>query len=415
MDLKDKEDEVLYTSMYVRRQVIAHFLGSYASFKGRVKDFVSNEYGRIDSQEGPFSLRTWCEHMLKDKTYCDAMFILLLGSLFGCRITVLRSDNLHEMRFRHHKKLADSEFVFLFNCSPLGGHYSPCLKGGVGLQYLTMECNGVRCSNLYNKDTDMIERIERRDRIWDPDEGEPEPEPQKAPSGSKEPVSEKVLVDKKEYKELKEKAATLDKVLMLLKGQGVSGTVKPTGHHEDEGQGSHKGQKKRRVSKEFEEVEKMPEYESGDVVCKSCNKKCKTHNALKSHIEQFHKGDFLYTCHICGKGLNTQEGMKAHKMAHEPEEKRWKCKKGCAVTFGSKKGELNHYKYKHSDKVQVFTCDFCKKDTFKSKGNLSEHIMGCKSNPGRKEIFCDVKGCNKGGFYLPKKLNEHKRDVHGWQ
>ena len=51
--------------------------------------------------------------MLNDKTYCDAMFILLLGSLFGCRITVLRSDNLHEMRFRHHKKLADSEFVFL--------------------------------------------------------------------------------------------------------------------------------------------------------------------------------------------------------------------------------------------------------------------------------------------------------------
>ena len=41
--------------------------------------------------------------------------------------------------------------------------------------------------------------------------------------------------------------------------------------------------------------------------------------------------------------------------------------------------------------------------------------MGCKSNPGRKEIFCDVKGCNKGGFYLPKKLNEHKRGVHGWQ
>ena len=78
-------------------------------------------------------------------------------------------------------------------------------------------------------------------------------------------------------------------------------------------------------------------------MCKSCNKKCKTHNALKSHIEQFHKGDFLDTCHICGKGLNTQEGMKAHKMAHEPEEKRWKCKKGCAVTFGSKKGELNHY------------------------------------------------------------------------
>ena len=49
MELADDEDKVLYTSMYVRRQVIAHFLGSYESFKDRVRDFVRNEYGRIDS------------------------------------------------------------------------------------------------------------------------------------------------------------------------------------------------------------------------------------------------------------------------------------------------------------------------------------------------------------------------------
>ena len=82
-----------------------------------------------------------------------------------------------------------------------------------------------------------------------------------------------------------------------------------------------------------------------------------------------------------------------------------------------KKSQSNHMKYKHGGSNKVFTCDFCKKDTFKSKGNLSEHIIGCKSNPGRIEIMlrvvCDVKGCHKGAFYLPKKLNEHKRDVHG--
>ena len=414
MKLADDQDSVLYTSTYIRRQVIAHFLGSYDMYKDRVSDFVCNEYGRIDSQEGPFSLKSWCEHILKDKTYCDAMVIGLLASVFGCRITVVRSDNLTEMRFRHNKPLENSEFVFLYNCSPLGGHYSACLKGGEGLEYLTMECEQVRVSTLYDREVDLIERIERRDRIWDPDNGSDPVQP----SGSQDPDCPKVLVDNEEYKELKQKAATLDKILMLLKGQKMSGIVKPTGlspgETQDEGQGSRKGQKKRRIEREFEEVEKLPEVQSGDVMCKTCNKKCKTPNALKLHIEQFHKSDFLYTCHLCGKGINTQEGITAHKLAHEPDEKRLKCPAGCDVTFGSKKSQSNHMKYKHGGSNKVFTCDFCK-DTFKSKGNLSKHIMGCKSNPGRIEIFCDVKGCHKGGFYLPKKLNEHKRDVHGWQ
>ena len=62
MKLADDQDSVLYTSTYIRRQVIAHFLGSYDMYKDRVSDFVCNEYGRIDSQEGPFSLKSWCEH-----------------------------------------------------------------------------------------------------------------------------------------------------------------------------------------------------------------------------------------------------------------------------------------------------------------------------------------------------------------
>ena len=67
--------------------------------------------------------------------------------------------------------MEDSEFVFLYNCSPLGGHYSACLKGGEGLEYLTMECEQVRVSTLYDREVDLIERIERRDKIWDPDNG----------------------------------------------------------------------------------------------------------------------------------------------------------------------------------------------------------------------------------------------------
>ena len=114
----------------------------------------------------------------------------------------------------------------------------------------------------------------------------------------------------------------------------------------------------------------------------------------------FHKGDFLYTCNECGNGINTQEGITAHKMAHKPDEERWPCPRGCDVTFGSKKAQANHVKQKHSGLSQKFACEFCKKDTYKSKGNLQEQIMGCKDNPNRIELFCDVKGCHKGGFLL---------------
>ena len=309
----------------------------------------------------------------------------------------------------------------MFNCSPLGGHYTPCIKTGEGnLEFLLLECETVAISRLYKKDEDLIEHIERRDSVWEPeDTGD---DKQGSEEGSevkqKDQSSDKVTIERKEYNELKKKSATLDKVLLLLKGQSV-GIVKPTGagvrQREDEGQGSRKGQKKRRVEREFEEVEKIPEYQTGDVVCTTCHKKCKSSNALKLHIEMFHKGDFLYTCNECGKGINTQEGITAHKMAHKPDAERWPCPRGCDVTFGSKKAQANHVKQKHSGLSQKFACEFCKKDTYKSKGNLQEHIMGCKDNPNRIELFCDVKGCHKGGFYLPKKVNEHKHDMHGWQ
>ena len=66
---------------------------------------------------------------------------------------------------------------------------------------------------MYDREVDLIERIERRDRIWDPDNGSDPVQP----SGSQDPDCPKVLVDKEEYKELKQKAATLDKILMLLR------------------------------------------------------------------------------------------------------------------------------------------------------------------------------------------------------
>ena len=136
-------------------------------------------------------------------------------------------------------------------------------------------------SRLYKKDEDLIEHIERRDSVWEPEDTGDDKEGNEEGSGgkTKDLNSDKVTIERKKYNELKKKSATLDKVLLLLKGQSV-GIVKPTGvgirQREDEGQGSKKGQKKRRVEREFEEVEKILEYHTGDVVCTTCHKKCKS-------------------------------------------------------------------------------------------------------------------------------------------
>ena len=68
---KTEDDDMLYTGMYLRRQVIRHFLVNFERFKEEITKDIKMEYGRIDSEEGPFSVKQWCQYILTDKSYCD--------------------------------------------------------------------------------------------------------------------------------------------------------------------------------------------------------------------------------------------------------------------------------------------------------------------------------------------------------
>ena len=72
-----------------------------------------------------------------------------------------------------------------------------------------------------------------------------------------------------------------------------------------------------------------------------------------------------------------------------------------------------HFKEQHRD-PKIFSCTECQKQ-FGSKGNLQQHWEGCPQNPGRVAKYCPIENCKKGPYYLDKKLQEHKRDVHGFQ
>ena len=171
--------------------------------------------------------------------------------------------------------------------------------------------------------------------------------------------------------------------------------------------------KKRRVEGVFQKPSDVPEYTVGDTLCK-CGHKGKTTHALKLHIMKIHKGGYLYYCEICNKGFTQRDGYNTHKLVHAPENEKISCThKDCDVKFVSKRTLNAHSKTQHGDR-RFFVCSHCTK-TYSTRGILSEHVKGCKQNPHKVALFCDL--CPQGrspAFYLAKRVMEDKRDIHGW-
>ena len=76
-----------------------------------------------------------------------------------------------------------------------------------------------------------------------------------------------------------------------------------------------------------------------------------------------------------------------------------------------------HMKEQHPTEEQKkllanIKCQYCSKK-FKTKYNRNEHELGCARNKDRVELICKV--CDLGGFYVNKRVLEHKRKYYGWE
>ena len=407
-----EDDDMLYTQMYLRHQVICHLLTNFDAFYDEISKDIKYEYGRIDSEEGPFSMKMWCEYILQDKNYCDSIFLKLVASMWGLRVTIVRTDNCAELKFRHDMKLDDADLCLLYNGVPVKGHYTGLIKVGKGLSTYKLNCKEVKRSQNYNRQMDVMERLERKDVVGGDLAELIIPDP---PAGT--PSEDTVTITKKEYKMLVEKSKQLDIIKKVLGGSSVNvggdggdGTKRKVA---DEGQGSQKGQKKRRVEVKFMGGEKVKDVQVGDTHCQPCNMDFPTTKSLRSHNEKCHEGKVLYQCSECAKGFMSKEGIEKHKLQHGDKKDMIPCKEpGCTVTFARKQSLKKHMKSKHGPGAgKKYNCSYCNKEV-SSVDNKKAHEMGCKENKDRKELFCGL--CNKGGFYLPKHVMEHKRDEHGF-
>ena len=169
------------------------------------------------------------------------------------------------------------------------------------------------------------------------------------------------------------------------------------------------------IEKEFPDA--FEEYEKTDTFCRLCEEELDTHENLVRHNMRIHKNQSNYSCRECGKTFLTSEGHRLHVDGHNSAKRISYEEETCPKTFGSKLALKAHMKLKHCDNPKPrVECKFkdrgCKK-TFAAKGNMAEHCFKCKFNPaGMKEYKCEI--CKTGGFFMPKRMLEHKRKVHGW-
>ena len=528
----------LYTQIYLRRSVIRHLIANWKVLGEEITEDIRMLYGRPDSElndkpllkrkgkgknrmdEYGFTVKEWCEFMIKDKSWCDAIFIKLIASMWGCKISVLRADNLNAVTYRYEGHFKDAEIRLLYNGNPTKGHYSPIGECEKNLNYTSNDINAVVFTRNYRKRIDLDERLKRCDSIWNLDNEkkiftkkrgynfvEEDKEDERDDSKNKKDgekgkmllEDDEMVVKKKEFNEMKKKIRDLEKrveelekddetegqkrVIMhdneiLIKtehynslnkrcldlekeveelkgGEGmvivedknikalegeiehvrknlsllaqgkeleVELTARPTPRKRRSSQGDEPPSKlvSKMVAQKTPEVEKdMPEeqptYEKDDTVCKICDIDQESHERLIKHNKKYHENKSYFTCNDCGKGFITSDGYRRHMEGHSLS-KRLKCTfPDCTKTFTSTLTRKAHFKNVHMVKGPRIPCKFkdegCTKD-FSTKGIMQEHSFKCTKNPDVKELKCDL--CGMGGFYMPKRVLQHKRKCHGW-
>ena len=184
--------------------------------------------------------------MSNDKVEGDGIMIQLIASMWGCRISIVRSNCCKEVRFRHEKKLDCSDFIFLYNCCPGNdGHYSAVMR----TDKMMIIGGTLKRFRNFNYQLDLKERRNRGEGLVD-----------LVGSG------DYVMVKSEDFKEFKFKARQYDHVKSIME------ETEETQSEFVQSQG-----RKRQLG------EDIPDAVEGEKACEKCHKKFKTTGSYQKH------------------------------------------------------------------------------------------------------------------------------------
>lgn len=136
--------------------------------------------------------------------------------------------------------------------------------------------------------------------------------------------------------------------------------------------------------------------------CTLCDKSFSRKYRLKDHMA-VHTGEYRFKCAICEKGFNHMLKFNRHKTIHQKK----KCE-DCSKEFEKWSELVSHRRTAHQN--TEFKCEICNRN-FCTKVNLKIHAGVHKSNDEKNVHQCEYENCPK--FYFHKKnLDSHIRSKH---
>ena len=125
-----------YTTMHLRRTLVILIYTYRQFFYEYLLEALTKDYGaekmdpdeykkkeaegsltdqQINDQDlpGPFSLVSYCEHLLKNGTWGDMNSLMLISCLWQVSITSINAKTLHEVRIRHDMPLREVDIVVI--------------------------------------------------------------------------------------------------------------------------------------------------------------------------------------------------------------------------------------------------------------------------------------------------------------
>lgn len=135
-------------TMMLRRAIVKHVCQFPAFYCKYLRKSVAQTFGhqRRDPEEvnrleregeispddaadqrlpGPFSLVTFLEHILTDRTWGDHHILTIISCMWQVTVTILHAEDLFETRIRHNRSLPDVDLVVIFTG---GNHFMGCRK-----------------------------------------------------------------------------------------------------------------------------------------------------------------------------------------------------------------------------------------------------------------------------------------------
>ena len=148
--------------------VAVHLMRKYDTLKEGARLRIKLEYGRPDSEVGPFSVVDWIENILINRYWCDLLFVNLVSSMLSIRITIIRGDTLSEVRVRHELELCSTlDMILIYNGNPIRGHYSAAIEVAEPVlkeksrkyEYYRYSVHSVTAGKGYTLEIDLEERL----------------------------------------------------------------------------------------------------------------------------------------------------------------------------------------------------------------------------------------------------------------